>query len=147
MLFTTFAPAGHQLHVAVCERESAQSSSVSCMWFISTWAFYLHLQMLEETLSPMWNELLLFDQLIIDGKKEELKTETPIIIINLFSQNKFVSMAILPSSCFQKREGREALCAATSLFGFYDSAWSSSTGDSESWGLWLRLRLSDSEKL
>ncbi|NXV98561.1 FR1L4 protein, partial [Calonectris borealis] len=46
-------------------------------------------RMLEETLSPMWNELLLFDQLIIDGKKEELKTETPIIIINLFSHNKF----------------------------------------------------------
>ncbi|RLV92857.1 hypothetical protein DV515_00013628 [Chloebia gouldiae] len=48
-------------------------------------------RMLEETLSPMWNELLLFDQLIIDGKKEELKTETPIIIINLFSHNKFGS--------------------------------------------------------
>ncbi|KGL94346.1 Fer-1-like 4, partial [Charadrius vociferus] len=46
-------------------------------------------RMLEETLSPMWNELLVFDQLIIDGKKEELKTETPIIIINLFSHNKF----------------------------------------------------------
>ncbi|NXP81229.1 FR1L4 protein, partial [Ramphastos sulfuratus] len=46
-------------------------------------------RMLEETLSPMWNELLLFDQLIIDGKKEELKTETPIIIINLFSHSKF----------------------------------------------------------
>ncbi|KFZ56822.1 Fer-1-like 4, partial [Podiceps cristatus] len=48
-------------------------------------------RMLEETLSPMWNELLLFDQLIIDGKKEELKTETPIVIINLFSHNKFGS--------------------------------------------------------
>ncbi|NXY63401.1 FR1L4 protein, partial [Callaeas wilsoni] len=45
-------------------------------------------RVLEETLSPMWNELLLFDQLIVDGKKEELKTETPIIIINLFSHNK-----------------------------------------------------------
>ncbi|NWR23436.1 FR1L4 protein, partial [Emberiza fucata] len=52
-------------------------------------------RMLEETLSPMWNELLLFDQLIIDGKKEELKTETPIIIINLFSHNKFGSPQFL----------------------------------------------------
>ncbi|NXL23997.1 FR1L4 protein, partial [Setophaga kirtlandii] len=52
-------------------------------------------RMLEETLSPMWNELLLFDQLIIDGKKEELKTETPIIIINLFSHNKFGSHEFL----------------------------------------------------
>ncbi|NXV23773.1 FR1L4 protein, partial [Cepphus grylle] len=52
-------------------------------------------RMVEETLSPMWNELLLFDQLIIDGKKEELKTETPIIIINLFSHNKFGSPEFL----------------------------------------------------
>ncbi|NXR54428.1 FR1L4 protein, partial [Hippolais icterina] len=52
-------------------------------------------RMLEETLSPMWNELLLFDQLIIDGKKEELKTETPIIIVNLFSHNKFGSPEFL----------------------------------------------------
>ncbi|NXN66305.1 FR1L4 protein, partial [Himantopus himantopus] len=52
-------------------------------------------RMLEKTLSPLWNELLLFDQLIIDGKKEELKTETPIIIINLFSHNKFGSPEFL----------------------------------------------------
>ncbi|NXR20159.1 FR1L4 protein, partial [Cinclus mexicanus] len=52
-------------------------------------------RMLEETLSPMWNELLLFDQLIIDGKKEELKTEAPIVIINLFSHNKFGSPEFL----------------------------------------------------
>uniref|UniRef100_A0A8B9FK52 C2 domain-containing protein n=1 Tax=Amazona collaria TaxID=241587 RepID=A0A8B9FK52_9PSIT len=52
-------------------------------------------RMLEETLSPMWNELLLFDHLIIDGKKEELKTETPIVIINLFSHNNFGSPEFL----------------------------------------------------
>ncbi|NXP41106.1 FR1L4 protein, partial [Leiothrix lutea] len=52
-------------------------------------------RVLEETLSPMWNELLLFDRLIIDGKKEELKKETPIIIINLFSHNKFGSPEFL----------------------------------------------------
>ncbi|XP_065548005.1 fer-1-like protein 4 [Lathamus discolor] len=52
-------------------------------------------RMLEETLSPMWNELLLFDQLIIDGKKEELKTETPIVIVNLFSHNNFGSPEFL----------------------------------------------------
>ncbi|KAL8179277.1 UNVERIFIED_CONTAM: hypothetical protein K2H54_062405, partial [Gekko kuhli] len=50
---------------------------------------------LEETLSPMWNELLLFDQLIVDGKKEDLKTETPIAIINIFDHNKFGSPEFL----------------------------------------------------
>uniref|UniRef100_A0A8B9QYN6 C2 domain-containing protein n=1 Tax=Anas platyrhynchos TaxID=8839 RepID=A0A8B9QYN6_ANAPL len=49
----------------------------------------------EETLSPMWNELLLFDQLIIDGKREELKTETPIVIVNLFNHSKFGSPEFL----------------------------------------------------
>nr|XP_056700148.1 fer-1-like protein 4 [Euleptes europaea] len=50
---------------------------------------------MEETLSPMWNELLLFDQLIIDGKKEDLKTETPIAVINIFDYNKFGSPEFL----------------------------------------------------
>ncbi|XP_032054281.1 fer-1-like protein 4 [Aythya fuligula] len=50
---------------------------------------------MEETLSPMWNELLLFDQLIIDGKREELKTETPIVIVNLFNHSKFGSPEFL----------------------------------------------------
>ncbi|NWX89361.1 FR1L4 protein, partial [Nothoprocta pentlandii] len=52
-------------------------------------------RILEETLSPMWNELLLFDQLIIDGKREELKTETPIVIVNLFNHHKFGSSEFL----------------------------------------------------
>lgn len=58
----------------------------------------------------MWNELLLFDQLIIDGRREELKTETPIVIVNLFNHSKFVSMATQPSCCpFNDREGRRAI--------------------------------------
>lgn len=114
---------------------------VVCLhWLWYTQVPCLCLQMLEETLSPMWNELLLFDQLIIDGKREELKTETPIIIINLFSHNKFVSVAVLPSCyCFQGMEGRGALCGccsrhvgAAALCGFHDSAWSWSTDGGES---------------
>ncbi|XP_061486315.1 fer-1-like protein 4 [Rhineura floridana] len=50
---------------------------------------------LEETLSPMWNELLLYDQLIIDGKKEDLKTETPVAVVNIFDHNKFGSPEFL----------------------------------------------------
>ncbi|NXA41526.1 FR1L4 protein, partial [Eudromia elegans] len=52
-------------------------------------------RILEETLSPMWNELLLFDQLVVDGKREELKTETPIVIVNLFNHNRFGSPEFL----------------------------------------------------
>uniref|UniRef100_A0A8C2UG31 Fer-1-like protein 4 n=1 Tax=Coturnix japonica TaxID=93934 RepID=A0A8C2UG31_COTJA len=49
----------------------------------------------EETLSPMWNELLLFDQLIIDGNREELKTETPVVVVSLFNQSTFGSPEFL----------------------------------------------------
>uniref|UniRef100_A0A8C4YDY2 C2 domain-containing protein n=1 Tax=Gopherus evgoodei TaxID=1825980 RepID=A0A8C4YDY2_9SAUR len=50
---------------------------------------------LEETLSPLWNELLLYDQLIIDGRREDLKTETPVVVINIFDHNKFGSPEFL----------------------------------------------------
>ncbi|CAM4655023.1 unnamed protein product [Caretta caretta] len=50
---------------------------------------------LEETLSPLWNELLLYDQLIIDGRREDLKTETPVVVISIFDHNKFGSPEFL----------------------------------------------------
>lgn len=84
----------------------------------------------------MWNELLLFDQLIIDGKREELKTETPIVIVNLFNHSKFVSMATQPSCCpFNDREGRRAICGCCkqALRSHISGSWSA--GGSESWGL------------
>ncbi|XP_029468634.1 fer-1-like protein 4 [Rhinatrema bivittatum] len=49
----------------------------------------------EETLAPMWNELLLFDQLLINGNKEDLKNDPPIIIINIFDSDKFGSPEFL----------------------------------------------------
>lgn len=69
-------------------------------------------------MSPMWNELLLFDQLIIDGKREELKTETPVVIISLFSQSTFVSTATLPSCChFKDRAEQQCMSAANRHLG------------------------------
>ncbi|KAM6163837.1 fer-1-like protein 4 [Rhynchocyon petersi] len=46
-------------------------------------------QVLEQTLSPLWDELLVFDQLIIDGKREHLHQEPPLVVINVFDHNKF----------------------------------------------------------
>ncbi|MEE6515328.1 hypothetical protein FKM82_023980 [Ascaphus truei] len=46
-------------------------------------------KVINETLAPMWNELLLFDHLLMDGNREDLKNDPPIIIINLFDQDKF----------------------------------------------------------
>ncbi|KAM5305508.1 LOW QUALITY PROTEIN: fer-1-like protein 4 [Glossophaga mutica] len=47
-------------------------------------------RVLEQTLSPPWDELLVFDQLIVDGRREHLPQEPPLVIINVFNHNKFV---------------------------------------------------------
>ncbi|PNI27909.1 FER1L4 isoform 8, partial [Pan troglodytes] len=46
-------------------------------------------RVLEQTLSPLWNELLVFEQLIVDGRREHLQEEPPLVIINVFDHNKF----------------------------------------------------------
>ncbi|XP_045836531.1 fer-1-like protein 4 [Meles meles] len=46
-------------------------------------------RVLEQTLSPLWDELLVFDQLIIDGRREHLQEEPPLVLVNVFDHNKF----------------------------------------------------------
>ncbi|KAM9590431.1 fer-1-like protein 4 isoform 2-T2 [Trichechus inunguis] len=46
-------------------------------------------RVLEQTLSPLWDELLVFDQLIVDGRREHLQEEPPLVVINVFNHNKF----------------------------------------------------------
>ncbi|XP_046882515.1 fer-1-like protein 4 [Hypomesus transpacificus] len=41
-------------------------------------------RILNQTLSPTWCELLLFDRVLIEGTKEELRDDPPIIIISLY---------------------------------------------------------------
>lgn len=53
-------------------------------------------KVLEQTLSPLWDELLVFDQLIVDGRREHLQQEPPLVIINVFDHNKFVSVSGTP---------------------------------------------------
>ncbi|XP_077275643.1 otoferlin isoform X2 [Temnothorax americanus] len=45
-------------------------------------------QVIDETLSPTWDELLLFDDILIYGTAEEIKKEPPSIVIELFDQDK-----------------------------------------------------------
>ncbi|XP_008838974.1 fer-1-like protein 4 [Nannospalax galili] len=46
-------------------------------------------RVLKQTLSPLWDELLVFDQLIVDGRREHLQEEPPLVVINVFDHNKF----------------------------------------------------------
>ncbi|XP_024082111.1 otoferlin-like isoform X1 [Cimex lectularius] len=45
-------------------------------------------QVIDETLSPTWDELLVFDEILVYGTKEEIKNEPPTIIIEIFDQDK-----------------------------------------------------------
>uniref|UniRef100_A0ABI7ZPL0 C2 domain-containing protein n=1 Tax=Felis catus TaxID=9685 RepID=A0ABI7ZPL0_FELCA len=49
-------------------------------------------RVLEQTLSPLWDELLVFDQLIVDGRREHLQEEPPLVVVNVFDHNKFPSV-------------------------------------------------------
>ncbi|KAM4622831.1 fer-1-like protein 4 [Discoglossus pictus] len=46
-------------------------------------------EVINETLAPMWNELLVYDHLLMDGNREDLKNDPPMIIINIYDQDKF----------------------------------------------------------
>ncbi|KAF5917829.1 hypothetical protein HPG69_009982 [Diceros bicornis minor] len=46
-------------------------------------------RVLEQTLSPLWDALLVFDQLIVDGRREHLQGEPPLVVVNVFDHNKF----------------------------------------------------------
>uniref|UniRef100_W5MHL5 Fer-1 like family member 4 n=1 Tax=Lepisosteus oculatus TaxID=7918 RepID=W5MHL5_LEPOC len=48
-------------------------------------------KVLEETLSPTWNELLLFDPILMEGSKEDLRSDPPVIIISIYDYDKFGS--------------------------------------------------------
>lgn len=45
-------------------------------------------QVIEETLSPTWDELLVFDEVLVFGAKDEIKRDPPTIVIEIYDQDK-----------------------------------------------------------
>ena len=45
-------------------------------------------QVIEETLSPTWDELLVFDEVLVYGRREDIKANPPSIIIETYDQDK-----------------------------------------------------------
>ena len=45
-------------------------------------------QVIEETLSPTWDELMVFDEILVYGRREDIKANPPSIIIETFDQDK-----------------------------------------------------------
>ena len=47
-------------------------------------------QVIDETLSPTWDEMLIFNEIILYGNVEEIKEEPPTIVIEIFDQDRVV---------------------------------------------------------
>jgi len=45
-------------------------------------------QVIEETLSPTWDELLLFEEILVYGTKDDIRKDPPTIIIEIYDQDK-----------------------------------------------------------
>ncbi|XP_057217290.1 fer-1-like protein 4 isoform X2 [Triplophysa rosa] len=48
-------------------------------------------RVIEETLSPTWCELLLYDQVLMEGSKDDFREDPPVVIINIYDYNKLGS--------------------------------------------------------
>ncbi|XP_071050803.1 otoferlin-like [Onthophagus taurus] len=66
-------------------------------------------QVIDETLSPTWDELLIFEEILIYGTGEEIQHDPPTIIIEIFDQDKvgkseFIGRAIAKAHVKLKQE-------------------------------------------
>ncbi|KAF2368428.1 C2 domain [Trinorchestia longiramus] len=67
-------------------------------------------QVIDETLSPTWDELLIFDEVIVYGVKEEMKKEPPMVVVEIFDQDKvgkseFIGRTLARPSIKLKEDG------------------------------------------
>ena len=49
--------------------------------------------MIDETLSPTWDELLVFDEILVYGRREDIKANPPVVIIEIYDQDKVISFS------------------------------------------------------
>ncbi|XP_064487216.1 otoferlin-like [Ornithodoros turicata] len=45
-------------------------------------------QVIDETLSPTWDEMLLFPEVTVYGSKEDIKEDSPMVVVEIFDQDK-----------------------------------------------------------
>lgn len=52
-------------------------------------------QVIEETLSPTWDEMLIIHEVVMYGQMQEIADSPPTIIVEVFDQDKVVCIAAL----------------------------------------------------
>ncbi len=45
-------------------------------------------QVIDETLSPTWDELLVFEELLVYGRREDIRANPPAVIVEIYDQDK-----------------------------------------------------------
>lgn len=48
--------------------------------------------MIDETLSPTWDELLIVDEAVLYGTKDDIKRHPPAVVVEIFDQDKVVTV-------------------------------------------------------
>ena len=48
------------------------------------------MQVIDETLSPTWDELLVFEEVLVYGRREDIKANPPTVIIEIYDQDKVI---------------------------------------------------------
>ena len=76
----------------------------------------ISLQVIEETLSPTWDESMVFEEVLVYGRREDIKANPPIIIVETYDQDKVRASDIIiitSSSLYAKVGKAEFLGRAT----------------------------------
>ena len=51
-------------------------------------------QVIEETLSPTWDEMLIINELVMFGQMDQISEDPPAVIVEIFDQDKVVSIKL-----------------------------------------------------
>ena len=70
--------------------------------------------MIDETLSPTWDELLVFEEVLVYGRREDIKTNPPTVIIEIYDQDKVKTTQL--SFMFAYRVSKIKFCKSKGLF-------------------------------
>ena len=60
--------------------------------------FHIIVQIIDETLSPVWDELLLFEEILVYGRREDIKANPPTVIIEIYDQDKVITFGNFESN-------------------------------------------------
>ena len=72
--------------IYICDQSRATQvkCKISDFWHY----FWFSSQVIDETLSPTWDELLVFPRLVVHGRREDIKRTPPLVTIEIYDYDK-----------------------------------------------------------